>query len=62
MRRMGRGEDTGIGVVWIKALESTTQSVMAAGGVKVIVLNELARDCWSHALARDIQDVWGNNC
>lgn len=32
-------------VVWLEALESTTQSVTTSGGFKAIVLNGLARDC-----------------
>jgi hypothetical protein len=49
------------GVVWNEAPELVIQSVMAVGGVKVIVLNELARDTWSHASDHDIQDgaMWG---
>jgi hypothetical protein len=31
-------------VVWLEALESMTQSV-TTGGVKAMVLNELANDC-----------------
>jgi hypothetical protein len=31
-------------VVWLKALESTTQLV-TTGGVKIMVLKELANDC-----------------
>jgi hypothetical protein len=41
-------------VVWLEAPESVTQSV-AAGGVKAMVLKELANDCWSHASIQDDQ-------
>jgi hypothetical protein len=32
------------GVVWLEALESTTQSLIEGGGVIAMILNELARD------------------
>jgi hypothetical protein len=36
-------------MVWLEAPESATQSV-TTGGVKAMVLKELANDCWSHML------------
>jgi hypothetical protein len=44
------------GVVWLDAPESTTQSVIDGGGVSVIVLKELSRECWSHSPVHGVQD------
>jgi hypothetical protein len=33
------------GVVWLEALESSTQLVIEGGGIIAMVINELARDC-----------------
>jgi hypothetical protein len=36
-----------LGVVWLEASESATQSVIACGEFSVMVLNEFAMDCYS---------------
>jgi hypothetical protein len=47
-------------VVWNEAPKPATQSMMSVGGAKVIVLNQLARDSWSHAPTHD-RAMWGDN-
>jgi hypothetical protein len=46
-------------VVWLVALESSTQSVTGVGGVDVIELRQPARDYESHSLNHDVE---GGDC
>jgi hypothetical protein len=48
-----------MGVVWLMASESATQSVMGVGGAGAVELKQPARDYESHSPNRDIE---GGDC
>jgi hypothetical protein len=46
-------------VVWLVAPELATQSTTDVGGVDVVELRQLVRDCGSHSLNHDVK---GGDC